>query len=276
MPPPRQRQPQAPNPNAARDAPPGVGKNWGDAHTVEGRHRIAAEARRAAALASDGTPADPTARDPGAAPDRGNGSEPKYKIGDYELTESEAAGLMERRALEESRKLTLPATPADYKAELPPSFQTPQGIEFKFDERDPALVLARDFAHRHKLSQEQFSEMAGVYASTKVREMAGLNAAVQAEITKLGAAGTSRVTAVQNWLNAVAGPELGAHLNKAMFSAKVVEGFEKVMRHVTAQGGGNYSNTGRDPPKSSSEIPGYANMSFEQRRAAQERGAGRR
>ena len=55
-PPPRQRQPQAPNPNAARDAPPGVGKNFADADTIEGRYRIAAEARRAAALASDGTP----------------------------------------------------------------------------------------------------------------------------------------------------------------------------------------------------------------------------
>jgi hypothetical protein len=254
-----------------------VGKNFADAHTVEGRHRIAAEARRAAALASDGAPADPTARDSGAAPDRGTGAEPKYKIGDYELTEAEAAGLMERRALEESRKLTLPATPADYKAELPPSFQTPQGIEFKFDERDPALVLARDFAHRHKLSQEQFSEMAGVYASTKVREMAALNAAVQAEIQKLGAAGTSRVTAVQNWLNAVAGPELGAHLNKAMFSAKIVEGFEKVMRHVTAQGGSNFSHSGREPPKTNNgEIPGYDNMIFSERRAAQERFAGRR
>src|SRR3977135_3578660 len=61
---PRQRQPQEPNPRAARDAPPGVGKNFADADTIEGRYRIAAEARRAATRASDGAPRRPTAREP--------------------------------------------------------------------------------------------------------------------------------------------------------------------------------------------------------------------
>jgi hypothetical protein len=276
MPPPRQRQPQAPNPNAARDAPPGVGKNWGDAHTVEGRHRIAAEARRAETLAADGAPNNQTARDTGAAPSRGNGAEPKYKIGGYELSESEAAGLMERHALEESRKLTMPAEPSGYALELPKDFVTPQGIEFQFFENDPAVALAREFAHKNGFSQEQFSAMSAIYATTRIQEITALNNAVKVEIGKLGAAGTARVTAVQGWLNAVVGPELGAAMNKAMFSAAVVQGFEKLMRHVTSQGGGTFQ-PGREAPKSNNgDIPNYATMTFEQRRAAQERGAGRR
>ena len=278
MPPPRQRQPQAPNPNAARDAPPGVGKNFADADTIEGRYRIAAEARRAAALASDGAPADPTARDPGAAPDRGAGDPTqKYKLGDdLELTADEARGLIERDALEKSRALTLPQRPEDYKAELPKNFKTPQGIEFQFNEADPALGLARDFAHRNGLSQAQFSEMAAVYAATKVREIDAFNRASQAEIEKLGAAGTPRVTAVINWLRGTLGDKLAGSMAKMIVLADHVDGFEKLMGAVRTQGSGSYSNTGREPPKSSSEIPGYATMTFEQRRAAQERGAGRR
>jgi hypothetical protein len=181
---------------------------------------------------------------------------------------------MERRALEESRKLTMPAEPSGYALELPKDFVTPQGIEFQFFENDPAVTLAREFAHKNGLSQEQFSAMSAIYATTRIQEITALNNAVKVEIGKLGAAGTQRVTAVQGWLNAVVGPELGAAMNKAMFSAAVVQGFEKLMRHVTSQGGGTFQ-PGREAPKSNNgDIPNYATMTFEQRRAAQERGSG--
>jgi hypothetical protein len=271
-PPPRQRQPQAPNSNVSRN------ESWPAGLTPEGRYVAADRARRADALAADGAPNDQTARDPGAAPDRGAGDPTqKSKLGDdLELTADEARGLIERDALEKSRALTLPQRPEDYKAELPKNFKTPQGIEFQFNEADPALGLARDFAHRNGLSQAQFSEMAAVYAATKVREIDAFNRASQAEIEKLGAAGTPRVTAVINWLRGTLGDKLAGSMAKMIVLADHVDGFEKLMGAVRTQGSGSYSNTGREPPKSSSEIPGYATMTFEQRRAAQERGAGRR
>jgi hypothetical protein len=269
-PPPRHRGVPPPrNPNATRRP------DWTDAHTGEGKFLAAQDARRAEAAAAD-APGSQTERDPGAADRSADAAEPKYKIGDREFTEGEIAGLMERDALEKSRKLTLPATPDDYRAELPADFVTPQGVEFHFDPADPSLALARDFAHRHGLSQEQFSGMAAIYAASKVREIVAIDKAVKVEIGKLGAAGTDRVTAVQGWINAIVGPELGAAMNKGIFSAAIVKGFEKIMEHTRGQGGAGYTQTGRDPPKSRDDIPGYAGMTFEQKRAAQERAAGRR
>src|SRR5262249_35234638 len=150
-----------------------------------------------AALA--GEPRDSTAPASSQEPDA-----PKHKIGDLELSEEDVRDLLQRHALEQSRKATLPASPADYRLELPADFQVPQGIEFRFDENHPIngpiLADARAFAHAQGFSQEQFSRLLGFHAAAKVAEMTKVAELHAAELGKLGANAQTRVDAVTTWL----------------------------------------------------------------------------
>ncbi len=86
----------------------------------------------------------------------------RHKFGDVELTESPVRGLMERNAIEDSRKATLPAKPEDYKFEVSKNFVAPQGIELTLNDKDPAPPLARQLMHdidQGRGGQEAFSRM---------------------------------------------------------------------------------------------------------------------
>jgi len=61
----------------------------------------------------------------------------------FELNASDVARLMEQHADEALRKATLPATPADYKIELPPT-QAAGRVEMKLNPADPAFEAARN------------------------------------------------------------------------------------------------------------------------------------
>jgi hypothetical protein len=171
----------------------------------------------------------------------------------------------------------LPKDPNGYELKLPDNFVAPQGIEFNFNEKDPAIALAREFAHKNGLSQEQFSGMAAIYAATRVQELAAFAKANQAEVEKLGATGTQRVTAIQNFLRGHLGDEIAAPFMKTLVTETMVRGWERIMQRISNGGVSSPSMGGREAPEDrTGKIANYDGMSFEQRRAAQERVAGRR
>jgi hypothetical protein len=94
----------------------------------------------------------------------------KLRVGDYELSEADVRGLMERKSLEDSRKATLPASPDKYLLQLSPDFRLPDGVaEWRFDPNHPVqgplLARARELAHASGMSQENFSRMLDSYPS---------------------------------------------------------------------------------------------------------------
>jgi len=93
---------------------------------------------------------------------------------------------MEQHADEALRKATLPATPADYKIELPADFKPPAGVEMKLNPADPAFEAARNWAHAQGIDQAAFSELIGVYGAHQAREHATIQAAAAAEVAKDG------------------------------------------------------------------------------------------
>jgi hypothetical protein len=137
------------------------------------------------------------AEDGTTSAEKDTAAETKHKFGETELTETELRGLMERKGLEDSRKLTLPADPSKYALTLPKDFVVPQGIEYKIDETSPAAQLARQFAHEAGLSQEQFCKMVAIHAATEVQQVTNLKTARDAEVAKLGATASQRVTAAE-------------------------------------------------------------------------------
>lgn len=157
------------------------------------------------------------------------------------------------KAAEDSRKLTLPAKPEDYKLELSKNFKPPQGIEFKPNESDPILPQARTFAQKYGLTQEAFSELVDLHAAGQVSSMQAINNAKAKEVEKLGPNGTARVTAAQTWMGAV-DPELGKHFSDFLFTEKQVLFVEKLMARDRTQGAASPSNSGREPPKEAGKV----------------------
>ena len=157
------------------------------------------------------------------------------------------AEIATRVAAEDSRRLTLPAKPEDYKVELPKDFTPPVGVEFKFNEADPLLAQARTVAHELGIPQEGFQKLLGLYAGAQVASEAQITAARQAEIAKLGPTGPSRVDAVTRWAEGVLGKAEGQQLASRMFTASDVQIFERLISKST--GSGTFKSTGREPPQ---------------------------
>lgn len=96
-------------------------------------------------------------------------------------------------------------------------------------------------------------------------------------MTKLGSAGSQRIDAIAIWLKS----QVGAKANGIVAQlrnypvAAYVEAFEQLARDGSNQGGSNSGRSHEEPIHS--KIPGYDQMSYAQRRAAQDaRAQGRR
>ena len=176
------------------------------------------------------------------------------------------------KAAEDVKALSRPQKAEDYKLELPADFTPPAGVEFKLDTANPALGQLRQVALKHGLTQDAVNELIGVYAGNEVGTQAAIASARAAEIAKLGATAPARVDGVINWLTGMdSSPDKGdaKALAGMLVTARHVEAFERIINKLTTQGTAAFSQSHRVPPDDKS-IPGFDNMSFEQRRHAQD------
>lgn len=182
------------------------------------------------------------------------------------------------KAAEDVRKGSLPQKADDYKLELPADFKLPAGVDFKLDTTNPALGQLRAVAHKHGLTQEAVNELIGVYAGNEVGSQAAITTARNAEIAKLGTSAPARVDNVVNWLS---GMDSSADKGDAkalagmLVTARHVEAFERIINRLTTQGAASFSQQHRVAPDDS-KIAGFENMSFEQKRLAQDQRAAQR
>jgi hypothetical protein len=187
--------------------------------------------------------------DPEARAAAAEGQE-RVKVGDVELTPEEIAAAVEHKAAEDSRKLTLPTKPAEYRLELPADLVLPEGIKFEFKPDDPFLgpviAKAREHALEQGWDQAQFSKMLGLYASSQVHQQTMLRDARLAEAKKLGDAGPARIDALCTWIDATQPPDAAASMKLMLVNEPIVRGFERIMQRQSDQSGENYSHLGRD------------------------------
>ena len=146
------------------------------------------------------------------------------------------------KAADDVKRLTLPQTPDAYKVELPVDFKPPEGVEFKFKTDDPLLSQARTMAHQMRIAQDNFSKLLGLYAGAQVATQQQIQTARNAEIAKLGATGSARVTAINTWLDAMG----VSGLQGRVFTAGDVQAFESLITKFSSQGGGSFRQTGRE------------------------------
>jgi hypothetical protein len=152
------------------------------------------------------------------------------------------------KAAADVRRSTLPASPNDYKAELPSDFKAPDGISFSFNQNDPLLAQARTAAHEAGLSQEQFSRLLGIYAGGQVSNQQQIQTARNAEVAKLGATGPTRIDALTTFFRAYLGEADGNAVMARAFTAADVQRLEKLVGKITSQGGAAFRGNGRVPP----------------------------
>jgi hypothetical protein len=236
-------------------------------------HSPAIEQREAAAARAAGEPPrDPAAVDP-AAP--AAASTEKLKVGKYEVSEGELASMMERQALEDQRRLTMPAAPEAYEAKLPADLKLPGGQTYTFDQSDPSLIAARNLAYAKGWSQQDFSEALGIFASHHAQREAILAERSRAEIEKAGVNAPQRVDAVGKWITGEMGEADAKPIRATIVTDAHLRFYEKLMNKISSQGAAGFSQSHRAPPDTN-PIPGFDNMSFEQRRQAQDQNAARR
>jgi hypothetical protein len=225
------------------------------------------------AAASAPTPASPAGTE---TPTRPEGLPDNYWDGEKNAIKTDDLvkrfnELSTKDAADAVRKNSLPANADAYKIELPKEFVMPVGVEFKFDEKAPELAQARAMAHAKGWTQQDFSEALGIFAAAKVAEQATINTARTAEVGKLGANGPARVDAVTQFMDAQG---LGV-LKSTLVTAAQVQAWEAHITKLTSQGTASFSQSHRVAAEDN-KIPGYENMSFEQRRHAQEQLRARR
>lgn len=247
----------------------------------------ATQAASAPATASEAAPASTATTSPTTsetAPARPEGLADRWWDAEKNTLKVDPADLIARdkeydelktiHAAAEIKRLSVPK-PEEYKAELPADLQLPEGIAFKVDEANPAFAEFRAWANAKGLGQSEFSEGLGLLAKFMTQNDAALAARAKAEVAKAGPNATQRVDVVGKW---VAG-EVGDADAKPIIATLVTDAhlrfFEKVMTKLASQGAASFSQSHRVPPDDKA-IPGFANMSFEQRRLAQDQRAAAR
>ncbi|WWT39908.1 hypothetical protein [Microcystis phage Mwe-JY08] len=169
-----------------------------------------------------------------------------------------AAHLSELRAFkaaEDSKRAAVPDDPSKYELKLPDDWKPPvEGVEFQFNPDDPMVGLGRQIAQSLGLDQSGFEKVVGIYAQSVVaaeqQHQARIAAAVAQSKEKLGPKADERISAVEQWVAAVMGPQVYEQLKPGLAHHDLVVGIEKAMRHASSGGAPAYSQTGRAPAPS--------------------------
>jgi hypothetical protein len=236
-------------------------------------HSPAIEQREAAAARAAGEPPKgPATADP-AAP--AAASTEKLKVGKYEVSEAELAGMMDRQAQDDLRAATRPASAEAYKAELPADLQLPGGQTYTFDQNDPSLIAARNLAHAKGWSQQDFSEALGIFASHHAQQEAALAERSRAEVARAGVNAPQRVDAVGRFITAEMGEADGKQIRALIVTDSMLRYHERMMQKISSQNTASFSQSHRVAPDGD-DIPGFDKMTFEQQRFAQDQNAARR
>jgi hypothetical protein len=232
-------------------------------HSPARDHREAVAERGAPPVAGD------PARAEAARPPEGELAAEKFKIGKYEVSEADVGAMMERQALDDLRKATVPASPDAYRAELPPDLKLPGNVEYKLDASNPSLIAARNLAHAKGWSQQDFSEALAIFATHEAQKEFAMAERLKAEVAAVGPTATQRIDAIGRWITGMVGEKDAGPIRATICTAAHVNFYESVINKLTSQGGASFSQQHRVPGEDRG-IPGYDKMSFAEKRHAQE------
>jgi hypothetical protein len=140
-------------------------------------------------------------------------------------------------------------------------------MEFKFDANDPAWPAFKELAVKKGWTQDDASSVLDAYAAAEIAKAQKFNTALQGEREKLGANGTNRVTAVQTALKGEVGEEFMTAMMAGVWTAKALEGFERLLSARMTQGAAPFSQAHRAEPTPTGRVSDedYGRMSQAER-----------
>jgi hypothetical protein len=200
----------------------------------------------------------------------------KFKVGQYEVTEAELGAMMQRQATDDLRKATLPPAPEAYEAKLPADMKLPGNMTFAFDQNDPTMTAARNWAHAKGLSQDEFSQVLGIYASHVAGQEAALAERARAEIAKVGVNAPQRVDAIGRWITAEMGEADAKQIKALIVTDSVLRFYERLQAKITSQGAASFSQQHRDVEPRGVSDEQWNSMSYSQKKDYAERASAQR
>ena len=203
-----------------------------------------------------GTPPAGGTPPPAAAPKMPDGLPSQFwdsqggKVNVTELVKSYGE-LATFKTAQDERVKALPAKPEDYKLDfkLPDTVKLPEGFQVKIDEKDPRLAVVRSLAHKYQLPQEAVSSLLAMDAEHQVTAHVAAEAAIQAEMKKLGENGKARVDAANTFLSANVSQEEHAAMREFISNSVAFAGLEKLIAKALTQNVPGHQPGGQPQPK---------------------------
>jgi hypothetical protein len=172
--------------------------------------------------------------------------------------------------------MKLPEKPEEYPLGLPEDFQFPDGItaeDIAVATDAPEFKEAQQVLHEAKVDPAVAKKLYGAFAKFKLGEVKRVNERIAEEKQKLGPDYQTRFQKADQFLSARLGIKPGTSaLMKAVVTADAVKEVEKLAAAFASQGAPPVPPGGHSP-EPDGKIPGYENMSFEEKRLHQQKRA---
>lgn len=143
--------------------------------------------------------------------------------------------------------MALPQKAEDVSLDLPTDFKLPEGVDFKWDPKNPQYDKFRQLVVSEGVSQSTATKLATLFAEIMVGDQASIQQWETAEMTSLGANGPARATAVDIGLKGLVGDKLAAHAKVMNRTAGGVQLFEAILAKFSSQGVATFSQAHREP-----------------------------
>lgn len=208
----------------------------------------------------------------------GEGGE-KIRVGESDFSVKEITDAIASKAEQDLRRANVPQTPDGYKLELPKDMKLPNGAEIQVAPindpiKGPALRAFQDWAHKNGLSQTQFSEALGLYASANSNEQIAIANAAQREMESAGVNAAVRVDAVSLWLKSHY-PGAAKAFIATLATSKQLDAWESIITRSINGGAGSFSRRGNEPESQKLSDEAYDKMSYGEKKDYAERASAR-
>jgi hypothetical protein len=132
------------------------------------------------------------------------------------------------------------------KFDLPKDFKLPEGMTWAWKTDAPEFTKFKEIAVKRGLDQDTITDIAGLYAELQVGEQSRWETIKKADMEKLGANVTARVTALETFFNGLLGPELGGAVKMGLYSSNMVKAMETIASKFASQGVMSFRQDGRE------------------------------
>src|SRR5262249_38671497 len=123
-----------------------------------------------------------------------------------------------------------------YEVKVSAALKLPDDAKPELDPADPMWGRAKEFAHKHGLTQAAFEQAVDLVAARDTITRTQVERARNAELGKLGAGAKVRLDAIEGFYKDLVGPEGAALLSARLWTAGDIVMHERIIAKFKGQG----------------------------------------